>query len=132
MLSITFVVAILFIAMMTQSISVEKQLSQYQQELEELDNKMTEETERTKEIDDMKEYMETDEYAEEVARDKLGLVKDNEIIQEFDGELPFDDKADPKIIQREFGLSKNAFKRAVGHLLKENKIEIKNGKISIR
>ena len=80
MLSITFVVAILFIAMMTQSISVEKQLSQYQQELEELDNKMTEETERTKEIDDMKEDMETDEYAEEVARDKLGLVKDNEIV----------------------------------------------------
>lgn len=80
MFSITFVVAILFIAMMTQSISVEKQLSQYQQELEELDNKMTEETERTKEIDDMKEYMETDEYAEEVARDKLGLVKDNEIV----------------------------------------------------
>ncbi len=80
MLSITFVVAILFIAMMTKSISVEKQLSQYQQELEELDNKMTEETERTKEIDDMKEYMETDEYAEEVARDKLGLVKDNEIV----------------------------------------------------
>lgn len=80
MLSITFVVAILFIAMMTQSISVEKQLSQYQQELEELDNKMTEETEHTKEIDDMKEYMETDEYAEEVARDKLGLVKDNEIV----------------------------------------------------
>ena len=80
MLSITFVVAILFIAMMTQSISVEKQLSQYQQELEELDNKMTEETERTKEIDDMKVYMETDEYAEEVARDKLGLVKDNEIV----------------------------------------------------
>lgn len=80
MLSITFVVAILFIAMMTQSISVEKQLSQYQQELEELDNKMTEETERTKEIDDMKEYMETNEYAEEVARDKLGLVKDNEIV----------------------------------------------------
>lgn len=80
MLSITFVVAILFIAMMTQSISVEKQLSQYQQELEELDNKMTEEIERTKEIDDMKEYMETDEYAEEVARDKLGLVKDNEIV----------------------------------------------------
>ena len=80
MLSITFVVAILFIAMMTKSISVEKQLSQYQQKLEKLDNKMTEETERTKEIDDLKEYMETDEYAAEVARDKLGLVKDNEIV----------------------------------------------------
>ena len=52
-----------------------------------------------------------------------------EIIQEFDGELPFDDKAAPEVIQREFGLSKNAFKRAVGHLLKEKKIEIKIGKI---
>ena len=52
-----------------------------------------------------------------------------EIIQEFDGELPFDDKAAPEVIQREFGLSKNAFKRAVGHLLKEKKIEMKNGKI---
>ncbi len=80
MISITFVVAILFITMMTKSISVEKQLSQYQQDMQELDNKMTEETERTKEIDDMKKYMETDEYAEEVARDKLGLVKDNEIV----------------------------------------------------
>ena len=43
--------------------------------------------------------------------------------------LPFDDKASPEIIQREFGLSKNAFKRAVGHLLKEKKVELKNGKI---
>ena len=55
-----------------------------------------------------------------------------EIIQEFEGELPFDDKASPEIIQREFGLSKNAFKRAVGHLLKEKKIEMKNGKIYAR
>ena len=38
-----------------------------------------------------------------------------EIIQDFEGVLPFDDKASPEIIQREFGLSKNAFKRAVGH-----------------
>ena len=55
-----------------------------------------------------------------------------EIIEDFDGVLPFDDKADPVLIQREFGLSKNAFKRAVGHLLKEEKIELKNGKIYIR
>lgn len=52
-----------------------------------------------------------------------------EIIRDFDGVLPFDDKASPEIIQREFGLSKNAFKRAVGHLLKEKKVELKNGKI---
>ena len=55
-----------------------------------------------------------------------------EIIQDFEGVLPFDDKASPEIIQREFGLSKNAFKREVGHLLKEEKIELKNHKIYIR
>ena len=40
-----------------------------------------------------------------------------------------DDKASPEIIQREFGLSKAAFKRAVGHLLKAKKIELRGGKI---
>lgn len=51
------------------------------------------------------------------------------VLDEFDGVLPFDDHASPDVIRREFGLSKNAFKRAVGRLLKEEKIEIKEGKI---
>ena len=46
------------------------------------------------------------------------------VIEEFDGVLPFNDKASPEVIKREFSLSKNAFKRAVGHLLKEGRIEI--------
>lgn len=54
------------------------------------------------------------------------------VIEEFAGVLPFDDKASPQVIQREFGLSKNAFKRAVGRLLKEGKIEIKEGRIFIK
>lgn len=45
-------------------------------------------------------------------------------IEEFDGVLPFTDKASPEVIKRELSLSKNAFKRAVGHLLKEGRIEI--------
>lgn len=51
------------------------------------------------------------------------------VIEEFAGVLPFDDKASPQVIEREFGLSKNAFKRAVGHLLKNDQIEIKDGRI---
>ena len=47
-----------------------------------------------------------------------------EIIDEYAGVLPFNDKASPEVIKRETGLSKNAFKRAVGHLYKEHKIEI--------
>ncbi len=45
-------------------------------------------------------------------------------IDGFDGILPFNDKARPEIILREMKMSKNAFKRAVGRLLKEGRIRI--------
>ncbi len=47
-----------------------------------------------------------------------------EALEKNGGKLPFSDKADPEIIKRELGLSKNAFKRAVGKLYKEQKVEI--------
>lgn len=40
------------------------------------------------------------------------------------GFLPYHDKTDPETIKEVFSLSKNAFKRAIGHLLKEGKITI--------
>ncbi len=51
-------------------------------------------------------------------------VKVLEIIDSFDGALPFTDKASPEVIKRETQMSKNEFKRAVGHLLKTGKIVI--------
>ena len=47
-----------------------------------------------------------------------------EIIADHGGVLPFNDKASPEVIKRETQMSKNEFKRAVGRLLKEGKIEI--------
>lgn len=47
-----------------------------------------------------------------------------EIIDSFDGVLPFNDKASPEVIRRETQMSKNEFKRAVGGLLKAGKITI--------
>ena len=47
-----------------------------------------------------------------------------EIIGSFDGVLPFTDKASPEVIRRETQMSKNEFKRAVGRLLKEGKVQI--------
>lgn len=43
--------------------------------------------------------------------------------------LPFDDKASPELIGETFGISKAAFKRAVGHLMKEGLAVIEDGKI---
>ena len=46
--------------------------------------------------------------------------------------LPFTDKASPERIREEMSMSKNEFKRAVGHLLKEGKIEIGESDIRIK
>lgn len=40
------------------------------------------------------------------------------------GALPFNDKADPEVIREQMNMSKNEFKRAVGNLLKNGRIEI--------
>lgn len=47
-----------------------------------------------------------------------------EALQKADGFLPYHDKTDAQTIKTHFSISKNAFKRAVGHLLKERKITI--------
>ncbi|MCR5770424.1 MAG: S1 RNA-binding domain-containing protein [Butyrivibrio sp.] len=47
-----------------------------------------------------------------------------EEIDAYNGVLPFTDKASPDIIRDKISMSKNEFKRAVGRLLKEGKIEI--------
>ena len=47
-----------------------------------------------------------------------------ELLDIYDGELPFNEKSDPQMIMEETGLSKNAFKRALGRLYKEKKITL--------
>ena len=61
-----------------------------------------------------KAYMQMDQDAQRVM----------EVIEEYAGVLPFNDKSSPEVILREMKMSKNAFKRAVGRLYKERKIEI--------
>ena len=58
----------------------------------------------------------------------LQMNEDADVLYERikkDGRIPFTDKADPETIKSETGLSKAAFKRAVGHLLKKRLIVIK-------
>jgi len=58
----------------------------------------------------------------------LQIEKDAEaildLLESYAGSLPFNDKAAPEVIKHETGMSKNEFKRAVGNLLKQGKIEI--------
>ncbi len=66
-----------------------------------------------------KAYIQMDEDAERVMK----------VIEAFDGVLPFNDKASPETIKREFNMSKNEFKRAVGRLYKERRVEITDSSI---
>ena len=58
----------------------------------------------------------------------LQIDEDGDIIYDAivrnGGSIPFNDKSDPEIIRQEFNMSKAAFKRACGHLLKAGKIQI--------
>lgn len=54
------------------------------------------------------------------------------MIEAAGGRIPFTDKASPELIREKTNMSKNEFKRAVGRLLKEEKITIKEDSIVIR
>ena len=54
------------------------------------------------------------------------------LMEQHGGALPFTDKADPEMIRAETGMSKNEFKRAVGNLLKNQKIVIHSDKICLK
>lgn len=52
-------------------------------------------------------------------------------ISRMQGHLPYSDKAEPERIEKDFGLSKNAFKRAVGVLYKERRLVIGDDHIDL-
>lgn len=52
----------------------------YQQREEELAALIEEEEEREKEIEELKKYVQTKKYAEEIAKERLGLVYEDEIL----------------------------------------------------
>nr|WP_225420955.1 S1-like domain-containing RNA-binding protein [Companilactobacillus keshanensis] len=49
-----------------------------------------------------------------------------------DGKIPYTDKSDPDSIREYFGISKGSFKRALGNLMKQGKIEQKDGHTSLK
>ncbi|MBE5949603.1 MAG: RNA-binding protein [Lachnospiraceae bacterium] len=69
-----------------------------------------------------KAYMQMDD-------DAALLIKE---LENNGGMLPFNDKSDPELIKQKFNMSKNAFKRAVGRLLKEGRIELGESSIILK
>ena len=80
MIAIALVVLVLLGGLMLKSNDLKERLTGYDAKAATIQQQIDVEQTRTEEIDKLKKYMETDEYAEEVAREKLGLVKDNETV----------------------------------------------------
>lgn len=87
MIGITSVVCLLMVILLVQGQRLNAQASANEQRMAELEQQIEDENQRTQEIGALEEYMQSDEYLEKVAKDKLGLIKDGEIIfKESDGE----------------------------------------------
>lgn len=81
-LMISCVIVVLAIVLSVASISLHKKNQGYKVQEIELEKQLEKEALRTEEIDELEEYVGTDEYIEDVAKDKLGLVHPNEILFE--------------------------------------------------
>jgi cell division protein DivIC len=63
-----------------QSISLRANCQTLSEQKQELEDKKTELQKEKESIQEQKAYMQTDDYIEQVAREKFGLVYDNEIV----------------------------------------------------
>lgn len=79
-LAISAVIVLLIAVVSVNAMTLRAKEKAYRAQETELEEQLKEEEERAAEIDDLESYVNTDEYVGEVAREKLGLVHENEII----------------------------------------------------
>lgn len=80
MMMILLVVCILFAALLFGGYRLDKKIDTALAVQRELNEQIEDEKARTQEIAELEEYMKTDDYIREVARDKLGLVDEGDIV----------------------------------------------------
>lgn len=85
MVVIAGVVAVLLIGLLMQSQTLSRQNASYEAKKAELEQRIQDEEVRAGEIEEMKEYVKSDEYVEKLAREKLGLVYSDDIIFQPEG-----------------------------------------------
>ena len=80
MLGIAVVVLVLLVVLQIQSQKLMVKNNGYRSRKTELEQEIQDEKVRAQEIKDLRDYINSDEYIEKIARDKLGLVYGDEII----------------------------------------------------
>ena len=80
MVGISTVVCMLLVVLLFKGFALQRRIDVNKAKQEQLEQEMTAEQARTQDIEDLQDYMQSDEYTEKIAKEKIGLVKDNEIL----------------------------------------------------
>lgn len=77
---IALAVIVVFVVMAYNSVSLQKDKRALEKQYSELEEKLQSEQERSEFLKDRAAYMQTTRYIEEIARERLGLVYEEEVI----------------------------------------------------
>ena len=80
MLCITVIVLVLIAVVAVQGNRLRKKNAAYEEKMTLLNEQIAEESERSEEIEELKEYVNSQEYAGQAAREKLGMAGEDEIL----------------------------------------------------
>ena len=80
MVLISSVIMLLIVLVSVGGVSLRAKNEAYKKQQAELETQIKEEKDRTKEIEKYKEYVGTDAYVEDEAKEKFGLVYEDEIV----------------------------------------------------
>ena len=80
MIVIGLVVGLLIVVLLAQSIRLKKKIAQFQASNTLLAEQIQEEKDRSSELENLPDYVRSDGYIEKMAREKFGLVYEDEII----------------------------------------------------
>lgn len=79
-IAVSLVVMLLFSVLAYKSIELREKNEDYIEREQDLRERLAEQQERESELAEYEKYVQTKKYVEEIAREKLGLVYENEII----------------------------------------------------
>lgn len=80
MFLVTLVVVLITIAVAVQSVTLQEKIDAKSQELAGLENQIADEQKRAEDIEEFAKEVKTKGYIEQVAREKLGLIYEGEIL----------------------------------------------------
>lgn len=80
MLAIMVVVSLLFAVLIIEGLRLNRKIDMGEARRQELEQQIAEEKQRTESIEALREYMQSEEYVKQAAKERLGLVESGELV----------------------------------------------------